>query len=128
MACKLTEARHQFLFKDACFRGQQPPVSSLCLLSYNIDKDTFSVVVWPAPSSAPATGRGIDCRTGILDGFIYRHNEASSLRCRCQSVDAHDGWLPHIGFKVIGDIFVVHIHAIPGASLMKRAEEASVMQ
>lgn len=76
------------------------------------------MVVGSASPPAPSTGRSVHSGTGVLDGFVHRDDEAGSLRGCCQRVDAHDGRLPHAGLKVISDVLVVHIHAVPHTSLV----------
>jgi len=75
------------------------------------------VVVGSASAPAPAAGRGVHGGTGVFDGFVHGDDEAGGLGGRCQCIDAHDGRLPHAGLEVIGDVLVVHVHAVPHASL-----------
>lgn len=66
----------------------------------------------------PAAPRGtVHAAAGVLDGLVDRQDETGGLgRCR-QSVDAHDGRLPHAGDEVVSDVLVVDVHAVPHAAL-----------
>lgn len=87
-----------------------------------------SVVVGSASASAPAAGRSIHGGTGVLDGFVHRDDKAGGLGGRRQRIDSHDGRLPHAGLKVIGDVLVVHVDAVPHTSLAgKKREEGLVI-
>lgn len=85
------------------------------------------MVVGPASPPAPPAGRSVHGGTGVLDGFVHGDDEAGGLRGCRQRVDAHDGRLPHAGLEVIGDVLVVHIHAVPHTSLVGEKREEGLI-
>lgn len=71
-----------------------------------------------ATTSAPANSWGcVHGRARVLDGFIYRHDKARSLRGCSQGIDPHHSWLPHEGLKVVSNVLVVDVYPVPHAPL-----------
>lgn len=52
----------------------------------------------------------------LIVSFTDTIRQACSLRSCCQSVDTHQGWLPHKGLEIVSDILIVDVHPIPQAS------------
>ncbi len=72
-----------------------------------------------APAPAGATWRSVHTAAWVLDRLIDRQDEAGRLRCRRQSVDAHDGRLPDAGSEVVCNVLVVDVHTVPHATLQR---------
>jgi hypothetical protein len=77
----------------------------------------------PAPASCWGS---VHSGAGVLDGLIYRHNKACSLRGCCQSIDPHHGWLPHKGLEVVSNVLIVDVHSIPHAPLKRRKRKKAI--
>lgn len=67
----------------------------------------------PSSSSGESRRRIIGSRFWILDSFVHGEYESSCLRCSGDGINFHHGRFPDTGLKVVSNILLHYIHAIP---------------